>query len=62
MKSNFTYNIIQKAIMEGYSTIFIESETNYDKLWENVKREIIQDNRKRKLEELFPDLKINENL
>jgi len=58
MKSNFTYNIMQQAIREGYTTLLIESETNYYVLWEKVKRELIQDNRKRKIEELFPDLKI----
>ena len=58
MKSNFTYNIMLQAIREGYTTLLIEGETNYDLLWEKVKRELIQDNRKRKIEEVFPDLKI----
>jgi hypothetical protein len=49
---------MQQAIREGYTTLLIESETNYYVLWEKVKRELIQDNRKRKIEELFPDLKI----
>jgi hypothetical protein len=62
MKSNFTLNIIQKAIRDGFTTLTIDCELNYDQLWLKVKREIIQEHRKQKIEELFPDIKNNNKL
>jgi iron uptake system EfeUOB component EfeO/EfeM len=60
MKSNFTYEIIQSAIKKGYTIYLVDTESGYTQTWENIKQEMIREQRKNKIEELFPELKNND--
>lgn len=61
MKSNFVYNMLFSAVQKGYKTVYIDLETDSN-YWMQLKNELLRDERKDKLEELFPDIKNNNEL
>ena len=58
MKNNFTIDTMQNAIKKGYTVYLVDMESGFTQTWENIKHEMVREQRKNKIEELFPELKI----